>query len=368
MMSLKLYILVFCLLSCFIDAHWPKQPGAGAAYTAYPWAPEYNLARSTFATFLGNATGPNSAAETAAEARFGIIGLGWQLQMVPHNWSHLVETEITTARSLLALNPSARILVTREDEVAVGLYDEQAAIMHDPTKTSWWLQINGSVVVGEWGTPNAPPGGLKKQWYNFSTPAMTAWWLTSFVGVALSTPEFAGIYVDCSCGPPKGLKPGREYLAAADEALSAASKAAVVQGKWLTSWFSNAALPSPPNATNRYSPQSCASSVRDMAAQFGGSNYTLQLDYQPWKFKYTSGLPWIAAFLLVRGPYAVLEWPTGVYEYAVDMPWDPLLSTLDVGEPAGPMVEVVPNVFTRLWTKVNVSFDCNVFEGSVTSL
>ena len=81
--------------------------------------------------------------------------------MVPHNWSHLVETEVATARSLLALNPAARIMVTREDEVAVGLYDEQAAVMHDPAKTSWWLQKNGSVVVGEWGTPNGPPGGLK---------------------------------------------------------------------------------------------------------------------------------------------------------------------------------------------------------------
>ena len=55
------------------DPPWP-----GGGFPPLPWA-TWDLQASTAGFFLGNTSGPNSAAETEREASLGIVGLGWQL-------------------------------------------------------------------------------------------------------------------------------------------------------------------------------------------------------------------------------------------------------------------------------------------------
>ena len=52
---------------------------------------------------LGNDTGINSAAENAAEAKFGIVGLGWQLSMRDADWRHLEQFEVSFAKEIKAI-------------------------------------------------------------------------------------------------------------------------------------------------------------------------------------------------------------------------------------------------------------------------
>ena len=81
----------------------------------------------------------------------------------------------------------------------------------------------------------------------------------------------------------------------------------------------------------------------------------------------------LATFLLVRGPHAWIGYtwngcsfnshPAGGRN---NQSWSfPDALDADVGEPVGFCAEASPNVFARAWTRVNVSFDCNAWEGRV---
>ena len=81
----------------------------------------------------------------------------------------------------------------------------------------------------------------------------------------------------------------------------------------------------------------------------------------------------VAAFLLLRGPYAYIgygvwgmSWPVGTSFTNSTGPVAGLPQLLkdDYGTPLGTCVGV-KNVFTRQWSKANVTLDCNVFEGSI---
>ena len=78
--------------------------------------PKHNLAqpvglrswamnRSVSCWFVGNATAANSNEEVAAEARFGTVGLGWQLRAISSNFSQLERWELAAARELKARRP-----------------------------------------------------------------------------------------------------------------------------------------------------------------------------------------------------------------------------------------------------------------------
>ena len=65
----------------------------------------YLTNRSVVAYFIGNDTSANSAQEDAAEGRFGIVGVGWQLSAIASRFTGLEQHELDTARRLKALVP-----------------------------------------------------------------------------------------------------------------------------------------------------------------------------------------------------------------------------------------------------------------------
>lgn len=69
----------------------------------------------------------------------------------------------------------------------------------------------------------------------------------------------------------------------------------------------------------------------------------------------------LASFLLVRGPYGYLghSWMGCGPQYSF-----PDELHLDYGEPSGLCMETAPNssIFTRDWSRVNVTIDCNTWE------
>ena len=75
----------------------------------------------------------------------------------------------------------------------------------------------------------------------------------------------------------------------------------------------------------------------------------------------------LAAFLLLRGPYAWIGrgWggcsPEGPAPLPEELGWD-------VGVPLGNASEVEPGVFERRWSKASVRFNCTSWEGEVVRI
>ena len=168
----------------------------------------WQLNRSTVGYFLGNASGMDSVAEVRAEVgKFGVVGIGWQLNNIPSKYSHLETFEIEEARKLKAMRPGVKV-------------------MDDPNTQDYWTQCGGKPCAGVWASP---AGNTPKYFFNFSNPDLRAWWVHEYVGTALDNPLFDGVYYDCSCGSPPGdhldqAAMQRAAQGAFDEVLAMATK------------------------------------------------------------------------------------------------------------------------------------------------
>ena len=187
----------------------------------------WQLNRSTVGYFLGNASGMDSVAEVRAEVgKFGVVGIGWQLNNIPSKYSHLETFEIEEARKLKAMRPGVKVMVLRNTEVASVFWDSAKKVMDDPNTQDYWTQCGGKPCAGVWASP---AGNTPKYFFNFSNPDLRAWWVHEYVGTALDNPLFDGVYYDCSCGSPPGdhldqAAMQRAAQGAFDEVLAMATK------------------------------------------------------------------------------------------------------------------------------------------------
>eukprot|EP00966_Prymnesium_polylepis_P214584 4969222-Prymnesium_polylepis.1 len=197
-----------------------------------PFAPSGRLRDVSVAYFLGSAEGFDSAREVAAEARLGIVGVGWQLDSVRSNHSHLEAAELVTAAQLKLHRPAVRVLVARNSEVVSTFWDAARRAFQDATKNDYWVcDTNGSIVEVPWVSP---AGNTPSRWINFSNPAAEAWWATEHVGPVLKSPLLDGWYFDCADGDPPGVDPAAFALvkASAQAAVDRILPRAAAAGKW----------------------------------------------------------------------------------------------------------------------------------------
>jgi hypothetical protein len=197
----------------------------GLGYPPIPLSgyPTYDMATSTSAYFLGNDTGVNSAAETAAEAKFGIVGLGWQLSMRDADWHHLEKFEVSFAAEIKAVNPKAKVLVSRNSEVGTVVWDAIRPLLDTPLHaeaSGLWVHSenrrnHGQIANGTWDCdncglppkPTAIPYG--KLFFNWTSQKFSDWWLHTHIGDAITDETgIDGVYFDCCCGAPPGIPQG----------------------------------------------------------------------------------------------------------------------------------------------------------------
>jgi hypothetical protein len=353
------------------------------------------LSSSVVSYFLGNATGMNNAAELAAQARFGIVGIGWQLNQAAEP-GKLQQYEIETARALKALRPDIKVLVSRNTEAAAFFWDTCRAKMTDPSAADYWTQCRGKPCAQDWSAPGSrnhssviTPGF----YYNYSSPALVDWWVNEYIGAALKSDLIDGVYFDCACIAEPGVRDQTQMQAPAQAAFDQALALIEGAGKWTSSWWGGM-LPQPATAepavlTSRGNQwlrdvqaigqgpvvavghvHYCNLTMRSFIAAGQNDSNTLQI-LAP---GFSSARPHtkgpsdthaqnntVAAFLLARGRNTVLSLLPNEngWSLASDYGWSALLE-MDFGEPLGQAVESPANVFTRKYSKISpVVLDCN---------
>ncbi len=351
----------------------------GLGYPPIPLAgyPTYAMAASTSAYFLGNDTGLNSAAENAAEAKFGIVGLGWQLSMRDADWRHLEKFEVSFASKIKAVNPKAKVLVSRNSEVGTVVWDAIRPLLDTPAHaeaSGLWVHSeiprdHGKISNGTWdcdncGVPPKPtaiPYG--KLFFNWTSPKFSDWWLRTHIGDAITEENgIDGVYFDCCCGAPPGIPHGvalNQFMQAAQAGFDRHLPVLAAAKKMTIAWNGE-----------HVSQKTCAADMEKLYKTYtADDDQTFQLIFpnQPAAFNQT-----LAAFLLLRGKFALLQYGViGPYECAAEpcgksnsptsgygpYEWSPLLDK-DYGEPLGPPTVSSGGVWTRKWSKATISLSC----------
>jgi hypothetical protein len=200
---------------CGEQPHWIMNglPGDQLGWTQAPPLPwgrsllELPVSASLVLFFTGNNSGPNSDALNQQLARFGHVGIGWQLtgSEPSSHVGHIEVVERTLAAQLRALSSRIHVFALRNDQVVSPLWDCARARMMDPASVHMFLRNASGALLGQgslWqGTKTQPllSGSVHQYWLNFSEPSAREWWADVFVGGALREPNISGVYFDCAC-------------------------------------------------------------------------------------------------------------------------------------------------------------------------
>jgi hypothetical protein len=297
------------------------------------------------AYFVGNDTGMNSVAELAAEARWGIIGIGWQLNgsVVPHKGhvfaNHVEIAERQTATALKARNPKLKVLLGRNTETANQALDSVAAVWN---RTDFWLKCGESVpqadCVSGWGSWG------NKKFFDFSQPALREWYLGIYLNSSLFDPLFDGAFFDCACGHPKNASAGGDaaYQAGFQQVWAQYNEMLVEEGRWGTAWAGPNVLNPVPNPQGSRSQQVCKY-LLPKVIELGQANGTAQFTWEGNMLGHNPDASdnftlYLAAYLLGKGESSTLTaHVTGGYDATIldqsGFTNNSALLAMDYGEP-----------------------------------
>ena len=113
---------------------------SGASFIAVSYS---SMAASTVAYFVGNASGLDNGMERTYGSKLGYYCIGWELNNIAANMTHLEEAEEAEAKALKALNPGMWVGVTRNSVVLTTFWDSAREKMEDPAYNHFWLQCDG---------------------------------------------------------------------------------------------------------------------------------------------------------------------------------------------------------------------------------
>jgi sialidase-1 len=151
----------------------------------------YQMNLSTVTYFIGNASGMDSPTELQAEARFGNVGVGWQIDGIPKHWAQGLEVvELAEAKRLKARRPDVRVLVSRQSEVGTKMWNTVAALVaSDPTNArKYFTSCRGKPCAVKWEANDS-------FFFNWANPALRDWWVHTYIGGALNESAIDGVYL-----------------------------------------------------------------------------------------------------------------------------------------------------------------------------
>ena len=377
-------------------------PGRGVLPpTNPPWAPTYNLSLSTIGMMI-NFTGWSPP---EYGGKFGIVSYDWstaKLQWAAAKPMDCEERLVEQARLIKAQNAHTRVWVYRNLVKATPWYTSVREKICDPAYAGWFLRFNTSTPhVAKCDSTFSPPkcseyyhereksldglcteacdcGCVPCGYYvwDHRNASLRAWLVHYAAGAtSVDDPHIDGIFLDDNWAAPGGPSESGEH-ALADMGLSPQDVVDISAG-WVLSMkgVQQAVLDkggfdwrlfSPGHGTIGSDPiggsHRCAAALRARCVH----NDTLQHSALMMDAGKTSGdfMPNLAAFLLIRGPYA---WFGNAWQGCNNIPARRPELDRDYGTPMGACVETHSGsgVFTRSWTRADVTVDCNAWTGTI---
>ena len=131
--------------------------------------------------------------------------------------------EVSFAAEIKAVNPKAKVLVSRNSEVGTVVWDAIRPLLDTPLHaeaSGLWVHSenrrnHGQIANGTWDCdncglppkPTAIPYG--KLFFNWTSQKFSDWWLHTHIGDAITDENgIDGVYFDCCCGAPPGIPQG----------------------------------------------------------------------------------------------------------------------------------------------------------------
>ena len=206
---------------------------------------------STVDYFVCMATGLDSKKELDAGHMLGYYGVGWELNNIPTNYTHLEAAELATAKSLKALRPGMKVGVTRNTVVAASFWESAQTAMTSPdTKNYWLLCGDGKPCTSKWGLdePCSRPGrgacDPTSYLFNWSNSGLQDWYVYDYIGQAANETLIDAVFFDAGVNAsapsldgtlPVGFDPAA-YLRDAQVTFDRATALLAEKGKWASSW------------------------------------------------------------------------------------------------------------------------------------
>lgn len=369
------------------------------------WSPTYNMTAST-AIMICN----NSGQVDPVWARpWGLVDVDWNSDKV--DWSatkpmDCEENMLYNLQQIRSKNPSAITWLYRNGVKALPWFTSVRKLLENPSYWGFFMPYAncssspGVYICGPNATTNlyhdfeqTPTGdcgeGVQcgEYVFNHRNDSLREWFMTNyfFGPTAMNSPFVNGFYVDddwSASGPSEMDKDAVEKMGMSPADVSAMTDAWLAnQEAWRTAvwnaggfeWFMFYGGQQTAPGWSQTDPQStcapfmrtnCGASSPSQAGYlfFGYSRVTHQ---QAWPLP--SPTQDLAAFLLVRGPYAAFGYGwTGCAD--ANHPFTrPADLDVDYGEPVGFCAETASGsgIFTREWTKATITLDCNAFNATI---
>jgi len=263
--------------------------------------------------------------------------------------------------------------------VALLWLESQRAVMLDPTKADYFLQYewNNKTHTGNGTIYNEARAEGYQYFWNYLNEEAADYFISS-IDAVLDTDAVDGTFTDDVDGLPAEHPSAQARIGMNDAGLAALRFATqttsqllidtlVAHGKYNwqafgsrdTSALPPAAAAAAPGSASRGaplgagpSPSTCAAWMRtNCAAALQAAPMLMKMDSSPANKNQT-----VAAFLIVRPPYAYLGWS---WESG-DEKWDDVF-LLQAGEPQGLCTEAPAGVFSRVWSEGRAQLDCNTW-------
>eukprot|EP01084_Bolivina_argentea_P185279 319512_1 len=350
-MSATSIIFAFHLLFYFCYGWYPGNPFGNLPN---PKA-SYLMNLSTAAWFVGNDTGMNNINELNAEAKYGTIGIGWEINNKNSNCTHEDKWDEQTAIALKNINPNILTLAPRETECVGVAFDVIRNAIESNKYELFLTYPNNSTKI--YTFPWYANGySFPSAFINFLNNDSINWFLTNFIESAVKNDNFDGIYWD-HCGPePNNILNTQQLQEWNDGSKYFYDKSVeLIQNynKWSMSWYGYYFDPN-----TQKNPTQCSNTIINYINIGNNSllDFTLQYNYLK-KEQYNASL-WLAIFLIARGKSATFMMTVqGAYENAINYPFEEAWN-IDYGVPLQQAIHE-NNVFFRQWSKANITFNCN---------
>ena len=178
-------------------------PGFPEGNPAMP-NPTYMMNLSTAMWFVGNDTGMNNEIELNAEAQYGAIGIGWEINNKNSNYTNADEWIEQTAISLKKLNQNLLTLAPRNTE-CIGIIWNIARNAINNNKKDLFLtdpNNNNEIYLFKW---QGEGYSFDAAYLNFLNNNSINYWITNWIEPIIKNNNFDGLYWDHCDQPPSNI-------------------------------------------------------------------------------------------------------------------------------------------------------------------